>query len=73
MNARLRRPISSSSPSLENCRGARRHDSFSFSTTTGIRTQLVFDASLFAVSTPQRITAIQFRPIDPAGGISAPR
>lgn len=39
------------------------------SRTTGYRTQVVYDASLFdAVSVPQLITAIQFRPIDPIGG-----
>lgn len=43
---------------------------FAFPTTNGVRSQLVYDASLFAgVSGPQLITAIQFRPIDPAGGI----
>lgn len=41
---------------------------FAFPTTTGIRTQLVYDASLFGGVGPQRITAIQFRPIDPTGG-----
>lgn len=58
-------------PSLENTQGGLGGTTpFSFPTTTGIRTQLVYDASLFgAVSTPQLITAIQFRPIDPAGGI----
>lgn len=58
-------------PSLENTQGGLGGTTpFSFPTTTGIRTQLVYDASLFsAVTGPQLISAIQFRPIDPAGGI----
>ena len=57
-------------PSLENSQGGLGGTTpFAFPTTTGIRTQIVYDASLFsAVAGPQLITAIQFRPIDPTGG-----
>ena len=44
---------------------------FSFPSTNGIRTQVVYDASLFGTLTgPISITAIQFRPIDPVSGLS---
>lgn len=58
-------------PDLENTRGGLGGVTpFAFPTTNGVRSQLVYDASLFGgVSGPQLITAIQFRPIDPAGGI----
>ena len=57
-------------PSLENTQGGLGGTTpFAFPTTTGIRTQLVYDASLFgALTGPQVISAIQFRPIDPTGG-----
>jgi hypothetical protein len=55
-------------PDLENTQGGLGGVTpFSFPTTTGIHTQLSYDASLFGPN-PLTITAVQFRPIDPTGG-----